>query len=146
MNLDLRELLENFGATISSLSKSEKVKTFSRWNKAFPGLIQAARHGRRVPGVEYDQAADIHYGQLRDEEFYVLPDDRSGMPSYRCRVESMPDLRELVSDTITDCDELVILDSDLRWSMVLVNHGSAELVGRYFQFQSDSTRANSSSS
>ncbi len=140
MNLDLQKLLQACGVTIANVSKSEKVKILARWTKAFPDLIQAARHGQREPRVEYDTSADVHIGKLRKEEFFVLPDDHSGMPSYLCGAETLPDLRKLVSDTITQCDELVILASDFRWSAVLVNHGSPQLVGTYFQYRSDTKR------
>ena len=133
MNLDLQEQLREYGVTFSPLPKSDKVKILARWTKEFPDLVQAARHGLLVPSVMCDNAADDHYGELRNEEFFVLPDDPSGMPSYECRAESLPDLRELVSDTITRCDELVILASDFRWCTVLVNHGAPQLVARYWQ-------------
>jgi len=141
MNLNLQIRLEESGVTISNLSKSEKVKILARWTKEFPHLIQAARHGQRELSVAYDCVADVHYRKLHDEEFYVLPDDHSGMPSYICQAETMPDLSELVSDTITQCDELVILASDFSWSAVLVNHGSPQLVGRYFQNKGDTPPA-----
>lgn len=141
MNLDLQTLLQERGVKISNLSKSEKVKILSRWTKVFPDLIQAARHGHRKPEVEYDNVADSEYGKLCNQEFFVLPDDQSGMPSYLCSAETMPDLRELVSDTFTECDELVILATDLGWSAVFVNHGSSQLVGRYFQNQTDTRLA-----
>lgn len=133
MNPDLESRLRESGVTYSCLQKSEKVKTLARWTKAFPELLESARHGRRSPRVAHDAAADTEYAQLGGEEFFVLPDDPSGMPSYRCQAESMPDLHELVSDTITTCDELVIVASDFRWSAVLVNHGTPEQIGRYFQ-------------
>jgi hypothetical protein len=87
-----------------------------------------------------DKAADYRYAELQNQEFFVLPDDPSGMPSYLCGAEAMPDLQELVSDTITRCDELVILASDFRWSSVLLNHGSPQLVGRHFQDRRESQR------
>ena len=76
------------------------------------------------------------YGAKRDLDIYVLPDDKSEMPSYFCWVDTMPDLHELVSDTITSCDELVIISADFAWSAVLVNHGSPQFVGRHFQDRS----------
>ena len=145
MNLDLQATLQECGVTSSDFAKSEKVKILARWNKEFPRLVQAARHGQQTTGVAYDNVADEQYGKLRNEEFFVLPDDESGMPSYLCRAEKLPDLRELVSDTVTKCDELVILAADFSWSAVLVNHGSPQLVARYFQNYRKTPRADSSS-
>lgn len=133
MNLDLQDQLRESGVSFLRLTKSEKVKLLVRWTKEFPDLVLSARHGQRSPNVARDTAADGQYAKLRGEEFWVLPDDQSGMPSCFCQSDAMPDLHTLVSDTITRCDELVILASDFRWSVVLVNHGSPQLVGRYFQ-------------
>jgi hypothetical protein len=138
LNLDLEKQLQESGVSISPISKSQKVKLLARWTKVFPELVQAARHGRRVALiVRQDNAADARYRMLRNQEFFVLPDDPSGMPSYLCHAETMPDLCELVSDTITQCDELVILATDFGWCAVLVNHGSPQLVARYFQDRGD---------
>lgn len=133
MNLDLQEQLQACGVTFSSLTKSEKVKTLARWTKEFPEVVQAARHAQRLPTVLHDNAADAQYSNLRNEQYFVIPDDSSGMPTYHCRSEALPELRELVSDSITRCDELIVLASDFRWCMVLVNHGAPQLVARHFQ-------------
>jgi hypothetical protein len=109
------------------------VKLLARWTKLFPELVLSARRGQHSPNVARDAATDGLYRKLRDEEYFVIPDDSSGIPSYLCQSEVMPELQELVSDTITRCDELVILASDFRWSAVLVNHGSPQFVGRHFQ-------------
>ena len=110
----------------------------SRWTKGFPELAECARRGGTSPQVFHDQAADTQYAGFRDVEFFVLPDDPSGMPSCLCEAEALPDLRDLVSDTITHCNELVVLESDFRWSAVFVNHGSPQLAGRYFQVRDQS--------
>ena len=133
MNLNLQERLQECGVSFSALSKSEKVKLLSRWTRGFADLAECARHGGTSPSVSLDHAADTQYARFRNVEFFVLPDDPSGMPSFLCEAEALPDLRDLVSDTITRCDELVVLGSDFRWSAVFVNHGSPKLVGRYFQ-------------
>jgi len=140
MNLDLQERLQECGAAFSRLSKSDKVRLLGRWIKEFPELVAAARRGQQSRAILTDQAADHQYEKLQDQEFFILPDDPSGMPSYLCQAVAMPDLLELVSDTITRCDELVILASDFRWSSVLLNHGSPQLVGRHFQDRRESQR------
>jgi len=144
MNLDLQERLRECGVTCSRLSKSDKVKLLRRWIREFPELVAAARRGQHSRAVLTDKAADEPYAQLQDQEFFVLPDDQSGMPSYLCRSEAMPDLQELVADTITRCDELVIVASDFSWSSVFLNHGSPQLVGRHFQDQRESHGTGSS--
>ena len=141
MNVDLEERLRECGVAFSRLSKSEKVKILARWTKEFPGLLASARHGQDSRAVLRDKDADRRYAELRDHEFFVLPDDPSGMSSCLCQAETMPDLRELVSDTITRCDELVIVAADFNWSAVLLNHGAPELVGRHFQDQRESRSA-----
>ena len=133
MNPDLQERLQECGVSFSALTKSEKVKLLSRWTRGFVDLAECARHGGTSPLVSQDQAADTQFAGFRNVEFFVLPDDTSGMPSFLCEADALPDLRDLVSDTFTRCDELVMLESDFRWSAVLVNHGSPQLVGRYFQ-------------
>ena len=135
MNLDLEARLQACGANFSRLSKSDKVKLLAHWTKEFPELVGSARRGEHSPQVARDKAADVLYAELHDQHFYALPDDRSGMPSCECSAKVMPDLHELVSDTITQCDELVIVSSDFQWSAVFVNHGSPQLVGRHFQDQ-----------
>jgi hypothetical protein len=138
MNPHLQQRLRECGVAFSRLSKSEKVKILARWTRKFPELVAVARHGQDSRSVLRDNAADRHYEALRGQEFFVLPDDLSGMSSCLCQAETMPDLIELVSDTITRCDELVIVASDFSWSAVLLNHGSPQLVGRYFQDRRES--------
>jgi hypothetical protein len=133
VNLDLEAFLQACGATFSRLPKSDKVKILARWTKEFPELVVSARRGENSPDVARDKAADLRYAELHDQEFYILPDDRSGMPTYECSAKVLPDLQELVSDTVTQCDELVMVSSDFQWSAVFVNHGSPQLVGRHFQ-------------
>lgn len=133
MNLDLEIQLRDSGVSCSRLSKSEKVHILARWTKRFQELSAAARRNLESPNVLLDKHAEQSYNALQDEEFFVLPDDPSGMPSYLCRAGQMPDLTELVSDTITRCDELVIVAADFDWSAVLVNFGSPQRLGRFFQ-------------
>ena len=137
MNRDLEQCLHAQGVTVAGLSKQEKVKLLSRWTKEFPELMRSARDGRRTPNVAQDAEADCLYSNLRNEEFYVLPDDASGMTSFLCKSDAMPDPRELVSDTITKCEELVFFECDFKWSAVFTNHGAPQLVGRYFQDRRD---------
>ncbi len=144
MNRDLQIVLQQCGVTFSDIAKSEKVGILKRWNREFPDLARAARHGQRVPGIAFDNLADAGYGRLQHQEFFVLPDDPSGMPSCVCRSPTMPNLHELVSDTITRCDELVIVASDFSWSAVLVNHGSPQRVARYFRNRRDDLPAEAS--
>ena len=133
MNLDLEERLRAAGVATIRLAKSEKVKILARWTKEFPELLGSARQRRRSASVSTDKAADHLYETVHDAEFFVLPDDPSGMSSYRCQATTLPDLQELVSDTITRCDELVLVATDFTWSAVLLNHGAPQLVGRHFQ-------------
>jgi hypothetical protein len=133
MNLDLESRLKACGSIHSRLTKSEKVKLLARWTAEFPDLLASARRGQASPSVARDNEADLLYGAQRDVDIYVLPDDKSAMPSYFCKVDTMPDLQELVSDTITSCDELVVISADFAWSAVFVNHGSPQFVGRHFQ-------------
>ncbi len=140
MNLDLEERLRACGVTFSRLPKSDKVRLLARWTREFPELVAAARRGQGSRSVLEDRAADRCYSELRDQEFFVLPDDHSGMPSYLCQASALPDLQELVSDTMTECEELVVLAADFSWSCVLQNHGSPQLVGRHFQDRSETQR------
>ncbi len=132
MNLHLEEQLKQSGVTHERLSKSQKVNLLARWVKTFPDLVASARHQQPRDGVHRDKGADERYARLPAGEFYVLPDDDSGMPAYACSSVRVPDLSELVSDTFTKCDELVLVDTSFHWSAVFVNHGAPELVGRHF--------------
>ena len=132
MNLDLEDFLEQHGVKHERFSKSEKVRLLARWVRTFPALVASARHGEATDGVARDATADERIARLSGCEFCILPDDRSGMPAYACMSETVPDLSELVSDTFTQCDELVVIDADFRWSAVYVNHGTPEFVGRHF--------------
>ena len=76
MNLDLEERLTECGVTFTRLSKSDKVRVLARWTKEVPELVASARHGRALHGVARDKDADIEYAKLRDQEFFVLPDDQ----------------------------------------------------------------------
>ncbi len=140
MNLDLEERLRECGVAYSCIPKSEKVKMLARWTATFPELVASAHRGQESRMVESGAAADRAYGELQEQEFFIFPDDPSGMPSCLCEAHVMPDLSELVSDTVTRCDELVILASDFTWSAVLLNHGSPQLVGRHFQYRSETER------
>jgi len=137
MNSDLEDRLRETGVTFSALSKTEKVKLLARWTQEFPQLLASARHGQNSHNVARDKAADDQFDMLVTDKFFVLPDDASGMSSYRCQAAALPDLRELVSDTITRCDELIIVATDFGWSAVLLNHGSPQMDGRHFQVRSD---------
>jgi hypothetical protein len=68
-------------------------------------------------------------------DYFILPDDDSAMSACACSSDTLPDLTELVSDTITRCEELVIVESGFKWSAVFSNHGSPQMVGRYFAEQ-----------
>ena len=137
MNLDLQERLRECGVTFLQLSKSHKVKLLARWTREFPELLATARRRQKSSLVLSDSSADGRYAELRDQEFFILPDDSSSLPSYLCQADVLPDLQELVSDTTTRCDELIILASDFSWSAVLLNHGSPQCVGRHFQDRSE---------
>ena len=138
MNLDFETRLQACGVSFSRLPKSDKVKLLARWTKELPELVASARRGENSPHVPRDKAADLLSMEFHEQEFYVLPDDRSGMPSCHCRTDKMPDVQELTWDSITSCDELVIVSSDFQWSAVFVNHGSQQLVGRHFQMRRES--------
>jgi hypothetical protein len=132
MNLDLEKRLDECGVTYEPLSKSQKVKLLARWGKAFTDLAAVARRGEAREGVHQDAAAEERYAALPGGEYFVLPDDDSAMSACACSSEKPPDLTELVSDTITKCEELVVVDGDFQWSAVFSNHGSPQMVGRYF--------------
>ena len=134
MNLDLEERLVREGIRHDRLTKAEKVKLLARWSRTFPELLASARRGEEFEHVRRDKAAQEQYAGLPACDFYILPDDASGMPSCACFAAHPPDLSELVSDTITTCDELVVVDCSFRWSAVFVNHGAA-FVGIHFSGQ-----------
>ena len=134
MNHDLADTLDKAGIEYERLSKSEKVRILSRWNSEFTALETSARSGDRVAEVPVDNTADEFLGAQKTRSFYVLPDDRSGMPSVRCRASYVPNLNKLLSDTYTTCDEIVIVDTEFIWSCVVVNHGASG-VGKYFYRQ-----------
>ncbi|MBC8439327.1 MAG: hypothetical protein H8D87_06550 [Deltaproteobacteria bacterium] len=138
MNLDLEERLAREEISHERLAKAQKVKLLTRWYRVFPELVASARHGEIREGVCRDSAADEPYAALSACDFYILPDDNSGMPSYTCFSASPPELSELVSDTFTICDELVVVDGNFSWSAVFVNH--MWLVGKYFSHKSDQDR------
>ncbi len=140
MNLDLEERLEREEISHERLAKTQKVKLLTQWSRTFPELVASARHGQVREGVYRDKAGDEPYARLPACDFYILPDDNSGMPSYACFSASPPELSELASDTFTRCDELVVVDRNFRWSAVFVNHG-ASLVGKHFSQKSDSDDA-----
>ena len=58
-----------------------------RGDEVHDELVASARRGQNSPHVARDKAADLLYAELREQEFYVLPDDRSGMPT-SCRSRS----------------------------------------------------------
>jgi hypothetical protein len=138
VNWDLERLLEQQEVRFSRLRKSEKVKILSLWVKAFPELIASARHQEAVEGVYRDSAADQKYAEIPAGDFYILPDDDSGMPSYSCSAAKPPVMTELVSDTITKCEEIIVVDKDFSWSAVFVNHGSPQLVGKHYLSRDES--------
>jgi len=131
MNTNLADYLDRFSIEFETISKSEKVRLLSLWSSEFPGLLASARHGDRVSNVHVDNAADELMKNRATDSFFVLPDDDSDMQSLRCCHRFVPDLSILLSDTVTKCDEIVIIDSSFDWSCVLVNHGRAG-VGRYY--------------
>lgn len=132
MNTSLENLLSEKGVRFTRLEKREKVKLLGRWNSAFPELLTSARAQQSVPSVALDAAADQLLRDVKADEYYLLPDDASAMPSYLCLSTRVPDLTDLVSDVGTKCDEIVIVDAHFQWSAVLVNHGSPQLIGRHF--------------
>ncbi len=140
MNLDLEKRLAREEISHERLAKARKVKLLTQWSRTFPELVASARHGEVCEGVCRDKAAEQPYARLPACDFYILPDDHSAMPSYACFSASPPELSELVSDTFTKCDELVVVDRSFRWSAVFVNHG-ASLVGKHFSQKSDSDDA-----
>ena len=131
MNQDLTDIIHKSGIEFDYITKSDKVRLLSRWSSIFAPLIACARKGHRVSTVYVDNAADELLEVQRTGAYYLLPDDDSGMSSVRCLAHTVPNLTALLSDTYTKCDEIVIVDAELAWSYVLVNHGTAG-VGRYF--------------
>ena len=132
MNHSLECRLIEEGVEFTRLEKREKVKMLSRWCKTFPELLTSARDQQFAAAVALDAAADQSLSGLAADEYYLLPNDASGMPSYRCASARMPDLADLVSEVGTKCDEIVIVDAGFQWSAVLVNHGSPQMTGRHF--------------
>ena len=137
MNLDLEERLAKSDIAHERLAKKDKVKLLTRWVQEFPELVASARRQELRKGVYRDQASDDMYGRIPVCNFFILPDDDSGMPSYTCVSARPPDLSELVSDTFTKCDELVVVEAGFRWSAVFVNHGAPQLAGRHFSRKSN---------
>ncbi len=131
MNTDLADHLDRSGIAFEAVSKSAKVKLLARWTAVFAGLVMRARHGHSVPDVRVDGDAQEQMRKLKTSSYYLLPDDESGMASVLCRHTAVPDLTILLSDTLTTCEDIVIVDADFDWSCVLVNHGAAG-VGRYY--------------
>lgn len=136
MNLDLERILEEHGVAFQRLRKAEKVKILMKWTRSFPELLASARHQEHSESVVRDNEADERYEHLPSCDFFILPDDGSGMPSVECFAAKPPGLRDLVSDMFTKCDELVLLDRGFSWSVVFVNHGPS-MPGRYFSFEVD---------
>ena len=132
MNLDLEEILNKNHIVYEHLEKKSKVKLLSKWIKEFPELVSSARHQNNHEEVHHNLAAEEFYRKIPKCNFYIFPDDDSDMPSYECVSAKPPTLSELVSDTITKCDELVVVDSEFRWSAVFVNHGSPQSVSLHF--------------
>lgn len=132
MNLDLERRLADGGIPYQALTKAEKVGLLRLWVRTFPDLVGSARHHRVQEAVAVDAEADERYGKILPCDFFILADDASGMPSYACSSARPPRLADLVSDTFTKCEELVLIEADFHWSMVFVNHGPGE-PGRYFQ-------------
>jgi hypothetical protein len=134
VNLHLQRLLEACGVAFERVPKGEKLRWLSRWNRAFPRLATTADFGDApLRGPDAQEAAR----GAPAERFYVLPDDASAMPAYACSADRLPDLELLVSDEVTTCQEIVLLDAELRWAYVLTNGGSPELVGARFSWRGD---------
>jgi hypothetical protein len=123
------------------LTKAEKVKLLARWSRSFPELA-SARHGGGSSRVYRDKAADTLYTKLPACDFYIFPDDHSGMPSHACFSAHPPDLSELVSDTFTKCDELVVVDRTFRWSALFINHGASPVGKHFCQKRTSTARSN----
>ena len=134
MNLDLERILVKHGVAFERLRKAQKVKILMQWTRSFPELLASARHQEYSEGVVRDNEADEEYENLPSCDFYILPDDESGMPSVECFSAKPPGLRDLVSDMFTECDELVLVDKGFSWSAVFVNHGPS-LPGLYLSFK-----------
>jgi len=132
MNLDLEKILNKNHIVYEHLEKKSKVKLLSKWIREFPELVSSARQQKNHEKVHHDLVAEEFYRKITKCNFYIFPDDDSDMPSYQCVSAKPPDLSELVSDTITKCDELVVIDSEFRWSAVFVNHGSPQSVSVHF--------------
>lgn len=132
MNLGLEETLNKNHIVYEHLEKKSKVKLLTKWIKEFPELVSSARQQKNHEGVHHDLATEEFYRKITKCNFYIFPDDDSDMPSFECVSAKPPDLSELVSDTITKCDELVVIDSEFRWSAVFVNHGSPQSVSIHF--------------
>ena len=133
MNLDLEKRLASDQIPNIRLKKAEKVKLLRRWTNSFPNLLGAARRGETHDGVHQDRFADGSYDDLPPCDFYILPDDDSGMPACFCSSAKPPALSQLVSDTFTNCEELVIVAANFGWSAVFVNHG-CEGPASFFQW------------
>lgn len=138
MSKHLVDVLDQNRIGFEVLSKSVKVRLLARWSKEFPSLDARARRRAETPLVFVDNAADAQLDSLKTDGFFILPDDNSAMASVRCDAPTIPKLSALVSDTVTTCDEIVIIDSAFSWSCILVNHGTIG-VGRYFMRRNPDT-------
>lgn len=130
LNRHLIDSLDAADIEFESISKSEKIRLLARWSAVFSGLSAFARQGTSSADVLVDTRADAFLASQTGVTIFLLPNDESAMPSVRCHVRAIPDLTELLADTYTTCEEIVIIEEGFTWSCVLLNHGAAG-VGRY---------------
>ena len=130
MNSHLTDILNADGIAFEVMAKSAKVRLLRRWNSVFASLSARARNGIASANLRVDKDADDFLASQSGGTIYLLPNDECAMPSVRCSVTKIPILTELLSDTYTTCDEIIIIDEAFTWSCVLTNHGAAG-VGRY---------------
>lgn len=112
MRFDLEAfLVEVKHLTCEPLTRAERARAFKQWSTSFAPVERESIGG--LTGA----TALAHYLSLPKAAFFVLIDDRSGHSSFRC-TGVLPDLTALVSESVGNCDRVVVLDCAMRWAMV----------------------------
>ncbi|MFN8917527.1 MAG: hypothetical protein ACK5VU_07775 [Burkholderiales bacterium] len=132
MKFDVEEFLSSKGVQFEALRRHEMVKLLANSTIIFPNLIQSNRILREQNfGITYDEEAKKLYLSLGAICFFLLPSE-GGLQPYFCKANMPPDVSRLTNDNYShSCNELVLLDQNFLWCLVLVNH--MDSVGWYFE-------------
>jgi hypothetical protein len=129
MSLVVEDFLRSQGIQlINAISRHQMVKLHARWQMTFPSLTESSRllPDNRL-NVCTDDEARQNYFSLGAIRFILLSEGAS----YSCSANCPPDISRLTNDDYPDTfNELILLDEDFSWSLVLVNHMFS--VGWYF--------------